>query len=112
MTTLLPHADHAFIDDRKIVGYLLDAAHPVGGPKAAFFASFGFSIDKPEVLAERLREHVLQNDAVALPPTRHGTKYEVRGPLFCPDGRQPRVKSIWMIRTGETHPRLVTAVPD
>ncbi len=44
----VPQADQAQIDPRKVAGYLLDAAHPVGGPKAAFFAASDFALMIPE----------------------------------------------------------------
>ncbi|WP_409565804.1 DUF6883 domain-containing protein [Methylobacterium sp. J-077] len=38
----------------KIVGYLLDPAHPKGGSKAKFLLHFGFSAAQPDILAEAL----------------------------------------------------------
>lgn len=51
------------------------------------------------------------HDVTAVKTTRYGTSYTVEGPLRSPDGRDPNVRTIWMLRSGETVPRLVTAIP-
>jgi hypothetical protein len=108
----LPSAAQAVVPDRKITAYLLNDAHKTGGPKAAFFKAFGFSIKAPEVLALALRDHAANNDVVASATTPLGIKYEISGPFPAPGGRVPIVKSVWIILNGETTPRFVTAVPD
>jgi len=40
-----------------------------------------------------------------------GTKYEIEGPLNCPDGRSPQVRTVWQVDTDELAPRLITAYP-
>ncbi len=64
----LPNVDTAIVEPEKISDYLLSDPHPVGGPKAAFFKSFGFSIDKPDELTAALLEHAKAHAAVALAP--------------------------------------------
>lgn len=107
----LPNIDAAHIELPKIAAYLLNDAHSVGGPKSAFFKSFGVSIDQPEVLEAALLEHARQYVALPVPASTHGLKFEICGPLSCPDGRLPHVKAIWIIDAGKTAPRLVTACP-
>ena len=102
----LPNADRAIIAPEKITRYLLDDSHPVGGHKARFFKMFGFRADEPEALVKALLLHAATLDAVTLPPDSNGTKYEIGGPMPCPDGRIPTVKSVWIIRPGETEPTL------
>ena len=109
---LLPNSSQAIVEPEKISGYLLNGAHPVGGPKARFFKSYGFSSARPDELAHSLLDHAEMFDAIPMPPTAHGRKYEISGPLAAPDGRMPRVKAVWIIDAGQTLPRLVTAVPD
>jgi hypothetical protein len=43
--------------------------------------------------------------------TGFGPRYEIEGELAAPDGRRPRVCTVWQIDTGETAPRLITAYP-
>jgi hypothetical protein len=107
----LPHADQAIIDPRKVTSYLLDAMHPVGGPKAAFFAGCGFRADDPAVLISALLEHGRAHEAIDLPSTVHGAKYAVVGMLRSPDSTNPTIRTIWIIDAGQAVPRFVTAVP-
>ncbi len=108
---MLPNAERAIIDPRKITGYLLNPRHPDGASKAQFFARFGFDLDKPDVLADALREHARAHPARELKRTAYGVTYAVEGPLPAPDGRTPRVRSVWIVLEGEDAPRLVTAFP-
>lgn len=43
--------------------------------------------------------------------TGHGPRFEVEGELRCPDGRRPRVRTVWQLDQGEVAPRLITAYP-
>ncbi len=38
-----PDAEYAIISKEKVCEYLLDLTHPVGGPKAVWFLSLGYS---------------------------------------------------------------------
>jgi hypothetical protein len=40
-----------------------------------------------------------------------GLKYVGTGPLVCPDGRSPRIVTVWMLRESQPPPYLVTAYP-
>ena len=107
----LPNADRAIVDPAKIRDYLLSAAHPVGRFKAAFFLSLGYSADRWEVL----RDHVfaLARTGIAFPgqPSAHGRKFDLDGILPGPSGRSAAVRTVWILRTGEEFPRLVTVIP-
>jgi hypothetical protein len=63
----VPNIDNAMIDPRKVVDYLLDEHHNVGGSKAKLLISFGFSQKHPELLVAALREHGRTYDAQPLP---------------------------------------------
>lgn len=41
----------------------------------------------------------------------YGQKYEILGPLTGPNGNTAWVRTIWIVLTGETVPRLVTLIP-
>ena len=43
--------------------------------------------------------------------TPFGQKFVVEGPLGTPDSRDPAVRAVWFIETGESQPRFVTAYP-
>lgn len=35
----------------------------------------------------------------------------IEGPLVTPGGRNPMVRAIWFVESGQEHPRFVTAYP-
>ena len=107
----LPNADLAVVEQEKVCGYLLNAEHRYGASKAKFFAEFGFTLESWEVLAEALREHGRRHEVSKEKETGFGPRYEVDGELGAPDGRCPRVRTVWQIDHGETVPRLITAYP-
>ena len=43
--------------------------------------------------------------------TGFGPRYDVAGPLKTPDGRTPRVRTVWQIDHGQVAARLITAYP-
>jgi hypothetical protein len=107
----LPNADLAVVEQEKVCGYLLNAEHRYGASKAKFFAEFGFTLESWEVLAEALREHGRRHEVSNEKETGFGPRYQVDGELATPDGRHPRVRTVWQIDHGETAPRLITAYP-
>lgn len=107
----LPNRSVGVVPQSKLAGYLLSSSHPYGRHKAAFFTSFGFSLDLPEALAYALLEHANSYEVAAAEHTRFGTRYVVEGPLTAPDGRTPLVRVVWFIRNGEVVPILATAYP-
>jgi hypothetical protein len=106
----LPGADRIVIFRAKLVGYLLNAAHPDGGPKARFFERFGFAAGRWRELADALRRHAQTHPARA-EPSPYGTRWIVEGTISTPSGRSPRVRSVWFTDTAGAAPRLVTAYP-
>ena len=107
----LPSAHSAVIEREKIVDYLLNPTHRYGASKARFFASFGFSAQKWEQLAQALHLHGQTHEVKRARETGFGPRYEVEGGLHAPDGRSPRVRSVWQQDQGEVAPRLITAYP-
>jgi hypothetical protein len=107
----LPNADRAEVRREKLVDYLLSRAHPDGAGKAAFFERFGFSTAAWQVLRDALLEHAREHEVVETGTSDFGTRYTVEGPIRSPDGRDPRVRSVWFIDVGAPDPRLLTAYP-
>lgn len=89
---LVPNAAHAVIADAKIAEYLLK--HP---GKAKFFLGFGFRLAQWQVLRDALLRHVVMHEYVKEILLDDGVKYVVEGALPSPDGRNPQVRSVWMI---------------
>jgi hypothetical protein len=94
----------------KITDYLLKKRHEIGGPKAAFFSSFGFVTEQWPEMAEALIAHPERNSVEMTIPTPYGTKFVVRCTLETPDGRNPCIRTVWMDE-GKGSAALVTAYP-
>ena len=105
----LPRPEQAYVNREKVVGYLLDA--PKGGGKAAFFQRFGFTAAAWETLAEALRRHGSVHPVVSIVESPWGIRYSVDGPLDTPTGRNPLVRTVWIVERGKDVPRLITAHP-
>ncbi len=99
------------IEPRKITHHLLNETHRAGGPKARFFVRFGFSLADPNRLAFALLDHSteahLVRDASSGLDDR---KLVFEGPIQAPDGRAPRVRTIWSVGS-DGHARFITAIP-
>jgi len=107
----LPNAENGRIDPEKVTEYLLCLSHPVGAAKAEFFAQFGFALDHWKVLADSLLRHGQIHQVSNVVESEYGTRYSVDGELQSPDGRNPMVRTVWIIERGELAPRLITAHP-
>ena len=107
----VPNFADAYASDWKLAGYLLALEHPDGGPKARFLASFGFLAANVNDLRLALFAHIASFEASASHATDFGMIYEVTGRLQTPDRRNPVVKVVWMIDTGNHRPRLITLIP-
>jgi hypothetical protein len=97
----LPEAEHAFVETTKLTEYLLNPDHPIGGDKAVFFSRFGFSRGEWPVLESALLAHAREGVVVGERQTVYGHHFTVEGRLQTPDGRNPIVRTAWMIALGE-----------
>jgi hypothetical protein len=107
----LPHVEHIIVEKEKIAGYLLNPTHRYGASKARFLSQFGFRQEEWKVLAAAFREHGRNYDVTRVRQTRFGPRFEVEGELTTPDGRRPRVRTVWQFDEGGVAPRLITAYP-
>ncbi|PYQ14166.1 MAG: hypothetical protein DMF80_13175 [Acidobacteria bacterium] len=106
----LPARD-AIIPPDKLRDYLLSPTHPDGRAKAEYLGRLGYFQDTFLQLEVDFREQVLCRDAQPVRASLYGQKYEILGPLTGPNGSTGWVRTIWIILTGETAPRLVTLIP-
>lgn len=106
---MIPEAEAAVVEERKILDYLLSDEHPEGGPKARFFKSMGFSRDAWPTLQAALKAHAMNPLSVGS-TSPFGAKYTVDGPLVCPTGASVQVRTIWIVEY-DRPPRLITAHP-
>ena len=107
----LPNAEHAVVEREKIIDYLLNPTHRYGASKAEFLLDFGFRLDEWEQLADALREHGQTHEVMKTKQTPFGPRYEIDGELTAPDGRTPRIRTVWQLDHGQLAPRLITAHP-
>ena len=107
----LPNSHLALVEREKLVDYLLNAAHPDNGGKAAFFLGRGFTPEAWPRLAQSLATVAASFPVVKNVASAHGHKYIVDGELAAPDGNKARVRTVWIVDAGQTTPRLVTAYP-
>ena len=105
---MLPYAEHAFIDDAKLVHYCLALDHPVGRNKALLFRStLGFTASDASALRGLILEAVRVHDAVPGRLDEFGQRYAVDFPVKTPVG-SAAVRSAWIIRSEENFPRLTS----
>jgi hypothetical protein len=104
----LPAGDKAIIERHKIVDYCLSFQHDEGKHKARLFRDLlGITIDQADMLVDALRNAAASGDAVPGDRDRYGQRYTIDFEMVGPRGRVT-ARSAWVIRTGETIPRLVT----
>ena len=107
----LPRPDQLRAESEKVAEYLMNVSHRHGASKAWFFARFGFRLEQWEVLAEALRRHGAAHEVTRTHQTPFGPRFEVEGRIVSPDGRNPRLRTVWQWDDGEVAPRLITAYP-
>ena len=107
----LPNAGRAIVDESKVVEYLLSARHPDGRSKATFFSGFGFRGQRWVAFARALRDHGSHGEVTGVSRSDYGKRYSVDGAIETPDGRNPRIRTVWIVDSERDAPRLVTAHP-
>ena len=108
MTTRLPHSDEAILEIRKIEDYCLNSSHPRGRHKARVFREV---LDLQRSDAERLRAVLLDaarsSEASKVATDAWGSHWRLDATVRR-HGRSAVVRTIWIVRTGESVPRFVT----
>jgi hypothetical protein len=99
------------IDPRKVTRYLFDLTHERGGPKGRFFLRFGFRVDDPETLMHALLDHGSSYDITSVEDRVVALVYTIEGEIESPDGRNPRIRTVWQLDTGSDIARFITTVP-
>jgi hypothetical protein len=103
----MPGGDAAIVNQLKLTGYCLNPEHPRGKHKARVFATLGFTADNADELRTALLRAASTADAQLAEADQFGQRYvvefEIRGPR-----RAGLVRSMWIVRRGETVPRLTS----
>jgi hypothetical protein len=88
---------------------VLNPDHPTGRDKARVFQrALGLASYDAATLADQIRQAVGSADASVGLTDAYGTRYTVDLPIKGPAG-QAIIRTGWIIETGHTVPRLVTA---
>ena len=104
----LPNIDGAIIDIRKIEDYCLNPGHPRGRHKARLFRELlGATRGDNAWLRNVLLNAVRRSEAVELAADSFGSRWRVDVPISR-QGHNVVVRTIWIVRAGETSPRFVT----
>ena len=104
----LPNPDLAVVDIVKLRAYCLSSTHPRGRHKArVFFEALGMSAADAEELRAFLLSAARMREAVAAGEDRYGVRYVIDFPVMRA-GRQARVRSAWIVRSGENFARLTS----
>lgn len=104
----LPNGDHAVVDDEKLLGYVLNMAHPVGRHHAVLFQRLlGIDRDRYLILKKALLVAAKKEEVDRVLDTPYGRKYEMR---FKMPGLsiEKTVVAVWIVEDGNDRPRLVT----
>jgi hypothetical protein len=103
----LPNGERAVVDSRKLHGYCLNLYHPRGLNKARVFASVGIHPADAEELRAALPLAAVNAEARLGIANPHGQRYVVDFDLVR-ESRTVRIRSTWIVRTGEDLPRLTS----
>jgi hypothetical protein len=104
----IPGAEYAFVDEQKLLDYCLNAAHPRGRHKArVFLSALGFAESSAPIVRAALLEAARDRDAVPGEADEHGQRFTIDFPMTGPRG-SAMIRSIWIIRSAEDFPRLVS----
>ncbi len=105
---LLPFAEKAYIDTKKLVDYCLSETHVTGRHKARVFkATLNLTASDFLYLKEQIATAVLLMEAISAGSTQQGDLYTVDFKLTHNDRSAP-VRTAWIVLHGEFFPRLVS----
>ena len=104
----LPNGKAAVCETAKLRDYCLNGEHPRGRHKARLFrAALGIGREDAEELRAALLAAAISEPAMALHADAWGQYWRLDATIRR-RGRQAVVRCLWIVRTGETAPRLVT----
>jgi hypothetical protein len=108
---LIPNAENAIVDIRKLRDYCLNPEHENGKHKARLFASIlGMTADDAEELRQILREVVQTKDARLGRQDEFGQRYTLDFTIAW-QNKEATLRSGWIIEPGSDIPKLTTCYP-
>lgn len=107
---LLPNGDQAQLGD-KLERYCLNLNHPKGKDKAKLFQKrLGLSLKNKEILEAALLQAAVIPKAILRSDNEFGQQYNIKFYLETEVGAS-WILSCWIIRKGESFPRLTNTYP-
>jgi Domain of unknown function (DUF6883) len=103
----LPNGENAIVDIRKLQDYCLNSQHPRGRHKARVFASVGIRPSDADGLRAVLLGAAVNAEAELGATTPYGQRYVIDFD-FVSQERPIKIRSTWIVRTGENLPRLTS----
>jgi hypothetical protein len=104
----LPNGEQALIDPQKVLGHCLDPQHEDGRHKAHLFERLlGLNLNNADLLLTALELAAETSDATSGKLDEYGQRYLIDFRFAGPEGTR-MMRSVWIIRHGESIPRLVT----
>jgi hypothetical protein len=108
---LIPNAENAVVDIRKLRDYCLNPQHDDGKHKARLFSSIlGMSADNAEQLRQILLDVVKTHDAQLGMRDEFGQRYTLDFTLEW-QNRNVTLRSGWIAEHGSQMPKLTTCYP-
>lgn len=107
---LIPNAEHAVVDIRKLRDYCLNPLHDDGKHKARLFAAVGITITDAETLRDTLLQVVKTHEAQLGRRDTYGQRYTVDFSLTW-HGKQTVIRSGWILEHETDILRLTTCYP-
>ncbi len=105
---IVPNAENAFVDVRKLTDYCLNPEHEIGKHKARVFKSaLDLTVENAEELRDALLYAVKTNEAEAGRFDKFGQRYTVNFEMER-KAKKATVRSAWIIETDTDFPRLTT----
>ena len=104
----LPGGEDAIVDPEKLTDYCLNPEHPRGKHKARVFATaLGFTAENADDLRAALLTVAATAEAQPAASDRFGDRYVLEFEIKGPRGAGV-VRSTWIVRSGESSPRLTS----
>ena len=96
------------MEDEKLLGYILNKAHPVGRHHAVLFDKLlGIGVVNAHLLRRALQSAARDCDVSRVRKAPHGEKYEMSFEIEGPGGRRT-IRAVWIRESGKDRARLVT----
>ncbi|WP_396135762.1 DUF6883 domain-containing protein [Chamaesiphon sp. VAR_69_metabat_338] len=108
---LLPYAENAVVDIRKLRDYCLNPEHRDGKHKARLFAAtLGMTVDNAEELRQILLDIVKNHEVKLGRQDDFGQRYTLDFEISW-QNREATLRSGWIIEPGSEIPKMTTCYP-